>query len=77
MTGSGQYVEVQGTGEEATFSEEQLGALLNLAKQAVGKYRRADGFSNTEGTGFELYLMTVPIDSFVCCRKCDFAQISL
>ena len=32
MTGSGQYVEVQGTGEEATFSEEQLGALLNLAK---------------------------------------------
>ena len=33
MTGSGQYVEVQGTGEEATFSEEQLGALLTLAKE--------------------------------------------
>ncbi len=32
MTGSGQYVEVQGTGEEATFSEEQLGELLALAK---------------------------------------------
>ncbi len=33
MTGSGQYVEVQGTGEEATFSEEQLASLLGLAKK--------------------------------------------
>jgi len=33
MTGQGQYVEVQGTGEEATFSEEQLAALLALAKK--------------------------------------------
>lgn len=30
-TGSGEYVEIQGTGEEATFSEEQLAALLGLA----------------------------------------------
>ncbi|MEM9160773.1 MAG: ribonuclease PH [Verrucomicrobiota bacterium] len=33
MTGQGQYVEVQGTGEEATFSEEELAQLLTLAKK--------------------------------------------
>lgn len=32
-TGSGQYVEIQGTGEEATFSEEQLASLLALASK--------------------------------------------
>ena len=48
MTGSGKFIEVQGTGEEATFSREQLNALLKmgetgiaaitkLQKQALGK----------------------------------------
>src|SRR3954463_6623433 len=32
MTGRGQFVEVQGTGEEATFSQEQLGSLITLAQ---------------------------------------------
>ena len=35
MTGDGQFVEVQGTGEEATFSETQLADLLALAKQGI------------------------------------------
>jgi len=35
MTGKGQFVEVQGTGEEATFSEEELTALLKLARQGI------------------------------------------
>ena len=35
MTGSGQYVEVQGTGEEATFSDRQLTALLKLARAGI------------------------------------------
>ena len=35
MTGRGQFVEVQGTGEEATFSESQLGALVQLAKLGI------------------------------------------
>lgn len=35
MTGSGQFVEVQGTGEEATFSEDELSALLKLAKAGI------------------------------------------
>ncbi len=32
MTGRGNFVEVQGTGEEATFTQEQLSSLLELAK---------------------------------------------
>ncbi|MEL7499400.1 MAG: ribonuclease PH [Planctomycetota bacterium] len=35
MTGKGQFVEVQGTGEEATFSEEELGALIKLAQKGI------------------------------------------
>lgn len=33
MTGKGQFVEVQGTGEESTFSEKELSALIALAKK--------------------------------------------
>ena len=35
MTGKGQFVEIQGTGEEATFSEEELGELLKLGKKSI------------------------------------------
>lgn len=35
MTGSGQFVEIQGTGEETTFSSDQLQALLQLAQEGV------------------------------------------
>src|SRR5436190_24339595 len=35
MTGAGQFVEVQGTGEEATFSRSQLDRLLKLGKTGV------------------------------------------
>ncbi len=35
MTGSGQFVEVQGTGEETTFSEKQLAAMLKLARGGI------------------------------------------
>jgi ribonuclease PH len=36
MTGSGRFVEVQGTGEEATFSEQELAAMLGLARGGIG-----------------------------------------
>lgn len=39
MTGSGRFVEVQGSGEEATFSEEQLHTLLDLAKRGLGELK--------------------------------------
>ena len=35
MTGQGSYVEVQGTGEESTFSEDELQRLLQLAKSGI------------------------------------------
>lgn len=35
MTGRGQLVEVQGTGEEATFSEEELIQMLALARRGI------------------------------------------
>lgn len=35
MTGEGEYVEVQGTGEAATFSRAQVNWLLDLAKQGI------------------------------------------
>jgi ribonuclease PH len=37
MTGSGQFIEVQGTGEEATFSRSQLDRLLKLGKLGIEK----------------------------------------
>jgi len=36
-TGSGRFVEVQGTGEEATFSRKELDALTDLALRGVGQ----------------------------------------
>jgi ribonuclease PH len=39
MTGGGQFVEIQGTGEEATFSDEQLAALLAVARRGLAKIR--------------------------------------
>jgi len=35
MTGSGKFVELQGTGEEATFDDEQLAQLISKAKQGI------------------------------------------
>ena len=35
MTGSGRFVELQGTGEEATFSEKDLSAMLDLARGGI------------------------------------------
>jgi ribonuclease PH len=47
MTGAGQYVEVQGSGEEATFSPRQLTRLLKLGKlgidQITARQRQALG----------------------------------
>jgi ribonuclease PH len=35
MDGAGQFIELQGTGEESTFSEGQLAALLSLGKAGI------------------------------------------
>lgn len=41
MTGNGNFVEVQGTGEEAVFSESQLQNLLKLARKGCGEISSA------------------------------------
>jgi ribonuclease PH len=37
MTGSGEFVEVQSSGEEATYSRSQLDELLELAEKGIGE----------------------------------------
>jgi ribonuclease PH len=37
MTGRGQFVEIQGTGEESTFSESELIQLISLGKQGISE----------------------------------------
>jgi ribonuclease PH len=37
MTGGGRFVEIQGTGEEATFDDDQLQELLRLAKKGIAE----------------------------------------
>jgi ribonuclease PH len=35
MNAAGEFIELQGTGEESTFSESQLAALLALGKMGI------------------------------------------
>ena len=35
MTGKGQFIELQGSGEEATFSRTQLNALVDLGVEGI------------------------------------------
>ncbi len=37
MTGAGRFVEIQGSGEEATFSDEQLTRLLSLGRKGINE----------------------------------------
>jgi len=39
LTGSGRFVEIQGTGEEATFSDKELQTMLRLARSGIEKLR--------------------------------------
>jgi len=37
MTGKGRFIEIQGTGEEATFDDSQLASLLKLARRGIAR----------------------------------------
>lgn len=37
MTGSGRFVEVQGTGEEASFTRQEMNYMINLASQGISE----------------------------------------
>jgi ribonuclease PH len=40
MNGSGEFIELQGTGEESTFTEGQLDQMLTLGKAGIGELLR-------------------------------------
>lgn len=48
MTGGGRFIEIQGTGEEATFDDEQLASMLSLAKRGIASLtkRQLDSLQN-------------------------------
>jgi ribonuclease PH len=52
-TGAGRFVEVQGTGEEATFDRGELDALLDLALGGIRQIADAQKAA-VEGAGFTL-----------------------
>ena len=52
-TGAGRFVEVQGTGEEATFARGELDALLDLALGGIETIAGAQRAA-VEGAGFKL-----------------------
>ena len=41
MTGSGEFIELQGTGEEATFTSGELESMLSLGKIGVSRLLEA------------------------------------
>jgi ribonuclease PH len=41
MTGKGEFIEVQGTGEKSTFTSDQLNQLLELGKAGIQRLLRA------------------------------------
>ncbi len=48
MTSNGEFVEIQGTGEESTFTENQLNQLIGVAKKGINKLHQfqVDLFEN-------------------------------
>jgi ribonuclease PH len=41
MNSAGEFIEIQGSGEEATFTEAQLADLMKLGKQGIGELLKA------------------------------------
>ena len=41
MNGEGEFIELQGTGEEASYTEEQLAAMLALGKSGIRQLLRS------------------------------------
>ena len=39
MTGKGRFIEIQGTGEETTFDDQDLASMLKLARRGIAQLR--------------------------------------
>lgn len=53
MTGRGRFVEIQGTGEEATFSDDHLASFLELGKKGIAELTRIQAESLGERFVFD------------------------
>jgi tRNA G18 (ribose-2'-O)-methylase SpoU len=51
MTEGGQYVEVQGSGEEAVFTAEEMGQMLALASEGIAAITKAKSMPDAKNTG--------------------------
>ena len=49
MTGAGEFIEVQGTGETATFTPDQLTEMLALGKAGIGQLLKLQEAAVAEG----------------------------
>jgi len=49
MNAAGEFIELQGTGEEATFSEPELGAMLTLGKAGIRQLLKAQEQALAQG----------------------------
>ena len=56
MTGSGRFVEIQGTGEEATFDDEQLAAMLRLARKGIRELTTRSNWRRLGSTSTRRYV---------------------
>ncbi len=53
MTGGGEFVELQGTGEEATFSADELTALLDLANKGIADLTKMQRAALPDGAVYD------------------------
>ena len=50
MNGRGEFVEMQGSGEESTFTEGELAVMLELGKKGIQELLKGQALALSEGT---------------------------
>ncbi len=60
MTSGGQFVEIQGTGEEATFSSEQLAVLLEFGKKGIKELIQVQDNAFNQALSLKKEVMSYP-----------------
>lgn len=61
MTSGGQFVEIQGTGEEATFSSEQLAVLLGFGKKGIKELIQVQDNAFNQALSLKKDVMSYPV----------------
>ncbi|MGB7460398.1 MAG: ribonuclease PH [Carnobacterium jeotgali] len=61
MTSGGQFVEIQGTGEEATFSSEQLAVLLEFGKKGIKELIQVQDNAFNQALSLKKDVMSYPV----------------